>query len=218
MTEKDRILVFDRDEVRRASISRMLIGHKYHVEPSHDITDYRLAIPPSGIMLVHDDGFSVREVVAHQREQRSWLPVLAYDLEPVLTKVVRAMLDGAGDYLAWPFSMETFATHAETLKQRFAQRHEVRERERRAQERFAALSQREREVLEAMGEGVTNAQIAARLAISQRTVEIHRLNAIRKLGARRTADAVRIMVESRLSEKNDESGSQPGNSGQEPAA
>lgn len=198
--EKTKIFIFDRDVARRAALSHMLTSQKYHVEPSHDIGDYRLALPDWGIMLVHDDGFAVREVMAHQNTQRTCLPVLAYDLDPALAKVVRAMLDGASDYLAWPFSLQMFSAHADSLKQRFAQQSERRERERRARERFAALSNREQEVLHAMGEGVTTAQIAHRLAISQRTVEIHRLNAIRKLGARRTADAIRIMVESKLAE------------------
>jgi DNA-binding NarL/FixJ family response regulator len=44
------------------------------------------------------------------------------------------------------------------------------------------LTAREREVLDLVINGLTNAMIAARLCISPRTVEIHRANMLRKLG------------------------------------
>lgn len=47
---------------------------------------------------------------------------------------------------------------------------------------FAALSEREREVLALMGEGRSNADIAERLAISEKTVRNHASNVFDKLG------------------------------------
>lgn len=56
------------------------------------------------------------------------------------------------------------------------------------------LTAREREVLQLAAEGRTNAEIADRLVISPRTVEIHRANAMRKLGLRNQADLVRYAI------------------------
>ena len=53
------------------------------------------------------------------------------------------------------------------------------------------LTKREREVLSLISEGCSNKQGALRMQISPRTFESHRAEAMRKLGARNTADLVR---------------------------
>ena len=53
------------------------------------------------------------------------------------------------------------------------------------------LTKREREVLNLISEGCSNKQGALRMSISPRTFESHRAEAMRKLGARNTADLVR---------------------------
>ncbi|MCA1457465.1 helix-turn-helix transcriptional regulator [Bradyrhizobium sp. BRP22] len=53
------------------------------------------------------------------------------------------------------------------------------------------LTRREREVLRLISEGYSNKQGALRMNISPRTFESHRAEAMRKLGARNTADLVR---------------------------
>ena len=60
------------------------------------------------------------------------------------------------------------------------------------------LSGREREVLELLSAGCSNKEIARRLEISPRTVEIHRGNMMAKLGASHPADAVRVWIDAQL--------------------
>jgi DNA-binding NarL/FixJ family response regulator len=56
---------------------------------------------------------------------------------------------------------------------------------------YDTLTAREREILRLVVEGRTNAEIAAQLAISPRTVETHRTHLMRKLRLRTPADLVR---------------------------
>jgi DNA-binding CsgD family transcriptional regulator len=56
------------------------------------------------------------------------------------------------------------------------------------------LTRREREVLRLISEGYSNKQGALRIQISPRTFESHRAEAMRKLGARNTADLVRAAL------------------------
>jgi DNA-binding CsgD family transcriptional regulator len=60
--------------------------------------------------------------------------------------------------------------------------------------RQKALTKREREVLHLISEGYSNKQGALRMQISPRTFESHRAEAMRKLGARNTADLVRAAL------------------------
>lgn len=63
-----------------------------------------------------------------------------------------------------------------------------------ADEPTQLLTKRENLVIFGIAHGLSNANIGVALGISPRTVEIHRKNLIRKLGASNSADAVRIAV------------------------
>lgn len=60
--------------------------------------------------------------------------------------------------------------------------------------RQKSLTKREREVLNLISEGYSNKQGALHMQISPRTFESHRAEAMRKLGARNTADLVRAAL------------------------
>ena len=61
-------------------------------------------------------------------------------------------------------------------------------------ERMSSLSQREQEVFERVAEGHMNKVIAADLGISERTVEVHRGQVMKKLGAKTLAQLVRVKI------------------------
>ena len=64
--------------------------------------------------------------------------------------------------------------------------------------RVAALSPRQREVLECMARGLLNKQTAWALKISEKTVKMHRAMLIERLGVASSAEAIRIAVEAGL--------------------
>ena len=65
----------------------------------------------------------------------------------------------------------------------------------RIQARIASLSPREQEVLAQVTQGKINKVIAAELALSQRTVEIHRSHIMEKMGANSLAHLVRMVID-----------------------
>lgn len=62
------------------------------------------------------------------------------------------------------------------------------------QEPYETLTTREREVLHLVAQGHTSIEVAERLFISRRTVEIHRSNMMRKLGLRTKTDLIRYAL------------------------
>jgi RNA polymerase sigma factor (sigma-70 family) len=63
---------------------------------------------------------------------------------------------------------------------------------------LATLTEREREVMKLAVEGYTSKEIAQRLAISYRTVEIHRSHFMQKSGASNMLELARIIANAEL--------------------
>jgi FixJ family two-component response regulator len=131
-------------------------------------------------------------------DDANWLPLVAFAVDPGTNRVVQAVLNGAIDYLAWPFGeAEVRAALAVAEESRDAMG-SVRLREAMARSRIQRLTPREREVLAGVADGLSNRMIGERLAISPRTVEIHRANMLNKIGANHTSEAIRIAIEASL--------------------
>ena len=64
------------------------------------------------------------------------------------------------------------------------------------------LTNREREILQQVAEGLSNLQIGQKLCISVRTVEFHRTNIMEKLGVHETASLVKYAIKNRLIDLN----------------
>jgi PAS domain S-box-containing protein len=71
-------------------------------------------------------------------------------------------------------------------------------RQQQAAEIVDRLSPRQREILQQMARGFRTKQIAYRLSLSEKTVQMHRMLMFRKLSTSNAADAVRIAVEAGL--------------------
>ena len=105
---------------------------------------------------------------------------------------VRAIKAGAVDYLTKPFREDDLlrAVHAAIAQDREARRKRAGLAE--LNQRLESLTRREREVLPLVVSGLLNKQAAAKLGISEVTLQIHRGNVMKKMGAASLADLVRI--------------------------
>ena len=109
---------------------------------------------------------------------------------------VEAMRQGALDFLRKPVDEEAFLERiAYALDQESGDWHQKLDRE-QARQRIASLTEREQEVFHLVAEGVANKAIASELGISERTVEVHRSQVMKKLEARTLAQLVRIHLQS----------------------
>lgn len=200
MTGITKLLLIDTDYRRRAAVSHDLAGTDIHVEPFESADDIIAHWPSSGVLLVHDDGAALNRVVAHMAQTGNWLPCICYAEAPDPRRVALAVLTGAIDFLGWPLAKDELRHALSDADERARLMSNSKLREAVARSRLERLTRREREVLEAVANGLSNRRIGDLLAISPRTVEIHRSNMLSKLGANHTAEAIRIAIEASLPE------------------
>lgn len=111
------------------------------------------------------------------------IPVLFITAYADVPMAVRAMKSGAAEFLEKPFNGQALLEKIQKAVRDDAARLAIEARLDGFRARFGTLTDKEREVLELIQEGRPNKQIAARLAITPRAVEIRRAGLMRKLGA-----------------------------------
>jgi two-component system, LuxR family, response regulator FixJ len=192
------LILIDRDTRRRAAISHTLAASRIHVEPFENIAELASAWPRSGVVMIHDEAGSIVDLIEKMAIHGEWYPIIAFCEEPAPRQIVEAVMDGAVDYVAWPIAAEALnAALARAIDQTEASGN-TKLREVMARSRLDRLTKREREVLDGVASGLSNRLIGEKLAISPRTVEIHRANMLNKLGANHTSEAIRIAIEAAL--------------------
>lgn len=185
---------------QRAELARIGFSLGHHAEVYGDLTELSLHPPTDGIIVAHDtfEEGGVATLVERLHRIGVWLPLIAFDAQPRPGRIVEAIKAGALDYLSLPLDRNRLVRCLATIEEEAAEFSEAQRRMIEARDRISTLSAREREVLDWLTEGSSNKVIARELAISPRTVEIHRANMMSKLGARHAADAVRLKFEARL--------------------
>jgi two-component system response regulator FixJ len=188
--------VVDDDDAFRASLLALLESSGWDAQgfaSLKDFDDVAAALEPGILLLdLHLDGASGLDFLEARGPALDRFAVLMLTGAGEIETAVRAMKAGAADFVEKPF-------RADELLERLAQIHERFERELRdrlaradAKQRIAALSARERDVLERLLAGASNKLIARDLDISPRTVEMHRARMVAKLGVATTAEALEV--------------------------
>jgi two-component system response regulator TtrR len=147
------------------------------------------------VLDVRMPGMSGLELQAYLRGRGIEIPIVFVTGHADVPTAVNAMKGGAMDFVQKPFSYREVVAIIETA---FARDREIRERrERRAllAERLAALSEREREVMQRVVEGKQNKIIAGELDISIKTVEFHRAKVMEKMGVASVAELVQLTLQ-----------------------
>ena len=197
MIDRVTLHILDSDSARRAQLARLAFAAGHHAEIYAHAEELLSHAPAGGLVLAQDEpvGEGISNLVAAMMRSGQWLPLIAIAENPSITAVVRSIKVGALDYLTVPDQIAPLnEAVARCAREADAQRLS-RARSAEARQRISRLSTREREVLDRLSEGCSNKAIARDLEISPRTVEIHRMKMMGKLGARHAAEAVRLCIE-----------------------
>jgi RNA polymerase sigma factor (sigma-70 family) len=103
----------------------------------------------------------------------------------------RAFKSGAAEFLEKPVDDEVLLEALQNAVRQHVRSRERHQANQQAREHYAQLSEREREVLGLIVEGLTNKEIGRALGLSPRTVETHRANLFAKLQVDSLAHLIR---------------------------
>jgi len=194
----DAVYIVDDNVKARGSIAFTLNNNGFVAEPFEAVDEFINCKPTMGVILVgYSSGYPeilVREIFRNH----CWLPVVAYSENPTPDQIVDAVLSGVVGYVEWPGCGDTLIRVLRNAVTRYDKAIASGSRQRLAQSKIELLSKRERQILAGMVEGWGNRQIGEHLAISRRTVELHRANMIEKMGAKHSAEVIRLAVEASM--------------------
>jgi two-component system response regulator FixJ len=125
----------------------------------------------------------------------STLPIIFITGHGDIPMAVEAMRRGALDFIRKPFREHDLLERINEALNLDEDAHRKAVDAQALAEKVSSLSDRENEVFERVAEGMMNKVIAADLGISERTVEVHRGQVMKKLGVRTLAQLVRAKIE-----------------------
>jgi FixJ family two-component response regulator len=192
MSGETKVFVVDDDAAVRDALAMLLETAGYDVATFPGAEDFlSICTPGTSGCIILDldmpdmDGLSLQ---LELNRRGLLLPVIflsGYGTIPVTVRTIKA---GALDFLTKPVDGSVLLDRVHEALEKHAQ---LRKQAAHAS-RLAALTEREREVMQLAVAGYTSKEIAQQLAISYRTVEIHRAHVMQKTGASNLLDLAHI--------------------------
>jgi FixJ family two-component response regulator len=123
------------------------------------------------------------------------IPVIFMSGHADIPMAVEAMQHGAFDFLQKPFRDQDLLDRIQRAITKHSELRKSLGEHARIKAHLGELTPREREVLDFLTQGLQNKAIAQKLAVSPRTIEIHRARVMEKMNAHSIAELVRMMMD-----------------------
>lgn len=169
-------------ECRTYDSAQALLARGPAMEPGCVVTDVRMP------------GMSGMELIEELRKVGAPHPVIVLTGHADVPLAVAAMKAGVSDFLEKPFEDEALIAAVRTALASGGGGGERDAEMAALRGRLEQLTQREREVFDAIVAGDSNKAAALRLGISPRTVEIYRANVMTKMKAQSLSELVRLAL------------------------
>ncbi|MEW5782972.1 MAG: response regulator transcription factor [Pseudomonadota bacterium] len=199
MNERDAVIyVVDDDAAMRDSLGFLLDAAGWHTRTCASAQEFFAAfdrrLPGCLVLDVMMPLMGGLEVQRQLRAQDICLPVIFLTAHGDLPMAVQAMKRGAIDFLEKPCKDHVLLDAVGRAVRFSIQQCMTRSSIEAARARLASLTLREREVAELLAAGECNKTITRKLSISDKTVQVHRHNAMEKLGVHSTAEIARLIL------------------------
>jgi FixJ family two-component response regulator len=205
MTDKSptrgEIFVVDDDPAVRETLSIVLSAGGYQVVCFADgaalLAVARTRTPSCILLDVHIPGKSGLDVLKELHGEDYPAPIFIISGQGDIAMAVSAIKNGALDFIEKPFRGNEIVARLNEAIDAYTRRQSQNSAAKAESLYFPGrepLTRREREVLERFAAGASNKEAGRELGISPRTIEDHRANIMKKLGARNAADLIRIVL------------------------
>ena len=202
MSNPPLIHVVDDDESLRTALLRLLGAAGFEARGYASTGEFLLAPLPDrpGCVLLdlRMPGPSGLDLQSALQQRGIGLAVVFLTGHGDVASTVQAMKAGAVDFLTKPVDGETLLDAIRRALEQDARRRATRAEAAELEARFATLTPREVEVFQGVVAGKLNKQIAHELGIAERTVKLHRAEAMVKLGVGSAAELGRLAERLRL--------------------
>jgi FixJ family two-component response regulator len=133
------------------------------------------------------NGLDLQKLIADERTDMPIIFITGYGDVPI---TVQAMKAGAVEFLTKPFNDDVLLTAIRSALERSRVALSLQAEMKVLRDRYASLSQRERQVMALVVSGLLNKQVAGELGISEITVKAHRGKVMQKMKANSLPDLV----------------------------
>jgi FixJ family two-component response regulator len=196
MSDTSKVFIVDDDASVRDSISMLLEAAGYPVATFSHAEDFLdVCTPDTQGCIILDvnmpdmDGPTLQQELVHRGLQ---LPIIFLSGQGTIPLTVRTLKAGAMDFLTKPVKGAVLLECVQAALEQCSIRQKQADASHSIDARLALLTEREREVLNLAVAGHTSKEIAQRLGISYRTVEIHRAHIMQKTGSSNMLELARI--------------------------
>lgn len=195
LPDQETIFIIDDDPSVRDSLALLLGLHGMRVRTFSDAQSFLSTLLDAklgcALIDVRMNGIGGLELQQKLRARNIHLPVIVMTAHPTVAAARVAFKAGAIDYLAKPLSEPELLMAIElALLTRPAEPQGLFPET--AMLQVKQLTQRERQILYLLVDGLSSREIAARLVISHRTVETYKVRMMRRLEVRKLSELVRI--------------------------
>lgn len=192
------VFIVDDDAAVRRFLSGLIQSINLRVSAHASAQDFLDAYVPGcpGCLLldVRMPDMSGLELQRELAERSIHLPVIILTGHGNVPVAVQAMKAGAVDFMEKPFNNELLLDRIQTAMVQSVRAESDWVERNETSKRLKLLTPRERQVFDLVVAGKMNKAIAYHLTISEKTVETHRANVMRKMGARSLASLVQMAV------------------------
>jgi RNA polymerase sigma factor (sigma-70 family) len=189
--------VVDDDRDMRDSLRWLMESVGLAVETYNSADEFLRRFDPNGspgcllfdVRMPGASGLDLYEALVARADALPVIFVTAYADVPM---AIRAMKSGAVEFVEKPFNRQDLLDRVQRAVRQDDERRQRLSDRAALESRFRRLTDKEREVLDLVKQGLPNKTIAARLEITPRAVEMRRASLMKKLGAASLADLLRM--------------------------